>query len=148
MAERADKVDVRGLREVQKMLRLGEPELAKALRVEQLEIAEDVLEKSRTTARSQGGVARKAAEALKAKAEQRYAKVILDGGRFPFVYGGEFGALRYQQFEPWRGNQYTDPLAQNVGYFLHPTLRAERDHIEDAYEQMVEDLLERLARVT
>lgn len=148
MVDRSDKVRIEGLSQVQKALRNADRELAKGLATEQRKLADFVVGKAEARAAGQGGVAAKVARggALKAKGEQRFAKVVLDGGRFPFVFGAEFGAVQYRQFKPWRGNQYTDPLGQEVGYFLHPTLRAEREHIFRFYEGMIEGALLRLER--
>lgn len=143
---RSDKVDIQGLAQLQKALRDVDPELAKQLRIRQKSIAEDIVDKATARGDSLGGVAAKSTQALKAKGEQRNAKVILDAQRFPWALGGEFGGLGYRQFKPWRGNRYTDPLGQDVGYFLHPTLRDERDHIIHEYEAMVDDLLVHVAK--
>lgn len=143
---RSDKVEIIGLADVQKALRAADPELAKQLRVRQKSIAEKVVAKATARGDALGGVAAKSTQALKAKAEQRASKILLDGDKFPWALGGEFGGLGYPQFEPWKGNQYTDPLGQDVGYFLHPTLRDMRNDIIDEYEDMVRDLLARVAK--
>lgn len=73
-------------------------------------------------------------------------KIVLDGTRFPTLLGDEFGARRFPQFEPWRGNSYADALEQNVGYALHPELRARQRFVIDFYLGVIDDLLERIAR--
>jgi hypothetical protein len=149
MAERSDKVRVEGLREVQKALRSADKELAKLLGQRQKKIAADIVNKAESEAQSRGGAAGKAARAgaYRAVSDQRAAKVELQGDRFPYVLGGEFGAKRFKQFEPWRGNRFTDPLGQNVGYALFPVLRKERDHIINQYDEMIDDLLSILSRM-
>jgi hypothetical protein len=146
---RSDKVRVEGLREVQKALRNADKELAKLLGQRQKKIAADIIDKTESAANTRGGATGKAARAgaYRAVSDQRAAKVQLLGDRFPYALGGEFGAKQYPQFERWRGNQFTDPLGQNVGYALFPTLRKNRDHIINQYDDLLDDLLHRLAKI-
>lgn len=145
MAGRGDKVGVVGLRELVRDLKAADPLLAKELTKAQRTIAEKVVDRAQARARAEGGIIAKAADAFEAKGEQRYAKVVLNGHKHPFVYGGEFGAKQYPQFEPWRGNQFTDPLAQNIGYALFPTLREMRGDIVDEFDDLVNRFVKRLA---
>lgn len=81
---------------------------------------------------------RKAAESLKATAATTGATVTLGSGS-PFALGAEFGALRYRQFPPWRGNQW-NPAAGGVGYFLHPAIRDHLAEIEKTYLEAIDQL--------
>jgi hypothetical protein len=53
----------------------------------------------------------------------------------PFAFGAEFGAKRYPQFQPWRGNQWVagEGPATGVGYFLYPAIRERRAEVERIY---------------
>lgn len=150
-------VDVIGLRDFQRELRKLGPEFPKQLQAENLKIAQHITNRAKAKAMSLGGIQAKSAGALSARAEQRYASVRIDGskrGRFPFALGAEFGALRKTKgaripvnshgprkiiggFKPWRGNQWTAWGASGVGYFLHPTIRDNREFILNEYESMV-----------
>jgi hypothetical protein len=142
-------VKIVGLRETQKALQELQG-TGKALREVNLGVAEMVAERARELARSQGGVIAKAADAIKAGAEQTRAFVkITANARFPFALGAEFGAGRdlprrrtsgtyvgYRQFEPWRGNK------QDAGYALYPTIRRNNTAIVNAYDERIGQLLE------
>lgn len=150
-------VDVIGLRQFQRELKKLGPEFPKKLKEQNYLIASGITAKAKAKARSLGYKAR-SAEAMSARAEQRYASVRLDGskrGKFPFALGDEFGTKKRTQgaripvnsrgprkykggFGPWRGNQWTAWGSSGVGYFLHPTIRAEREQIMRDYERMIE----------
>lgn len=96
---------------------------------------------ARARALAQGGAIAKARMAIKATATQRTAKLVLDAtGRYPFIFGAEFGAKQYPQFKPWRGNQW-QPDSGNVGYAVHPAIRDTREQFVDAYATEVERVL-------
>lgn len=52
------------------------------------------------------------------------------------IWGAEFGALAYTQFEPWRGND------TGAGYFLWPAVRQDSDWIQDRYSAALDDALQ------
>jgi len=139
-------VQVVGLRELQKELKQVDAELPKKLRVGQLDIARDVVEKADARARGMGGVFRHAVAmqgSLKAKGEQRYAKAVLDANKAPMILGAEFGAKRYRQFPRFRGNQHPSTWApEGVGYVLYPTIRDNEAGIVDAYDRMLGQLFD------
>lgn len=131
-----------GLAEFQRELKHVSKELGGDLRKANLAAAEVVASSARSRATSQGGVAAKSAPSVKAAAEQRRAKVAIGGAKYPFALGAEFGAKRYPQFKPWRGNQWQPDVA-GVGYFLHPAIRETRDAFMDAYERAIDQLMRR-----
>lgn len=153
-------VDIVGLRDFQRELRKLGPEFPAKLKAENLNIAEDIAIKAKAKALSLGGVRAKAAGAISARAEQRYASIRIDAskrGKYPFALGAEFGTLRQTQgkkipvnshgprkhyggFGPWRGNQWVAWGSSGVGYFLHPTIRDNRENIMKSYEQMIDRL--------
>ena len=51
-----------------------------------------VAERAKARAMSLGGVAAKTAPSIRAMAEQRYAKLVMGGARYPFAFGANFGA--------------------------------------------------------
>lgn len=131
----ADRIDVRGLVELQRELRKVSAELPRMLRVANLEAAELVAAEARARALALGGVAAKVAPSVKALAEQRRAAVRLGGARYPMAMGAEFGGRgrpRTRQFAPWRGN------GAGAGYFLHPAKRDKTDEVVERFGDAVE----------
>jgi len=146
-SDRSEQVTVKGLKELVSALKAADPALVKDLNKEHKKVADEVVSKAQGAASSLGGVAGKSADALKARGNQAGASIVLDAsGGFPFAFGAEFGAKRFHQFKPWRGNQYEDPLEQGVGYFLHPTLRGMKTEIMDGYESLIEKTLNQIAK--
>ena len=139
------RVEVDGLRDFNAELRRAGPGLTRHVRVANRRVAEGVAEAARDRAESLGGVARKAAPAIKAGASETTAFVRLDGARFPWALGAEFGSHRFRQFEPWRGNGWTDPEGIEIGYFLHPTIR-ERTRSGEVLDAFDRELVEAFAR--
>lgn len=141
MAASDYKVDIEGLRDFQKALRTLGPEWPKKLTQTNREIAKMVADSAQLSARSQGGVAAKAAGSIRAGAEQRSGFVRINAtGKYKFALGAEFGSFRYHQFKTWRGNQWTDSGGNGVGYFLHPTIRAKQAEIKERYGKALEIL--------
>ena len=128
---RTGDIQVEGLRELHRALKAldveGGSELSKELRGAHKEAADGVRSKAYGRAMSIGGVAAKAAPSLKARAGAQSAGVAVGGAAYPFGLGAEFGAYRYKQFSPWRGN------GSDAGYFLYPTIRDEADSIIEPY---------------
>jgi hypothetical protein len=132
---------------LQRDLRKIDKTLPRSLRVAHKQIAESVATEGKRTATALGGVARKAAPAIKPRAEQRRARVLLDGVRYPYALGAEFGGGKYKkgnptarggytsQFKPWRGN------GSGAGYFLWPTIRQMSQEITKTYDQVVTDAI-------
>lgn len=52
------------------------------------------------------------------------------------MWGAEFGALAYTQFEPWRGSD------NGAGYFLWPAVRERNEWIQDRYSEALDDALQ------
>jgi hypothetical protein len=86
-----------------------------AKREAQIESARMVAERATQAARAQGSIARKAAPDIRVSDTE-----VVYGGS-PWSMGAEFGAIRWKQFKPWRGNK------DAAGYFLWPTVRELRD---------------------
>ena len=73
------------------------------------------------------------------------AGIELASDRVPTAAGAEYGATRYRQFPAWRGNQFTNPALDRVGYMIHPALReylpAAEDQIADAIDKAIDEAL-------
>jgi hypothetical protein len=146
MAERSDKVQLLGVREFRNAAKKVNRDIPKDMARDLRAISDKVVEQAQSKARGLPGKAGEAfAGGLKSRTDQTAAKVTLDGSRFPTLLGDEFGAKQYPQFQPWRGNAYTDPLGQNVGYALHPVLRESRADIDRQATELVDRWLHRLA---
>lgn len=148
MADKSEQVTVRGLKELNKSLKAaGETGLAKGMQKVQKQIATDIVEKAQSKAGSLPGLgSRSFQEGLKASATQTSAKVTMDSSVAPTIFGDEFGARKYPQFQVWLGNQWNDGDGPEpgVGYALYPTIRGESDHSQREYESMVQDIIDRL----
>lgn len=132
---------VEGLAEFQKALRSLGPDLPKELKALNRRVADIVVGAAEALGRAVGGPTAKAVSSLRASGQQRYAIVRIGSARIPFGWGAEFGAKRYTQFEPWRGNQWQDGgFGGGVGYAIHPAIRSEQGAIIDAYGDGIEEL--------
>lgn len=139
----AAQVRVRGLRELSRELGRVHPKLRRALGKAHKKVATDLVvkpaqQRMRRTAKGRGGSL--GAAGIKGSARTSSVSIILSGSN-PRTLGDEFGARAYRQFRGWRGNQYTDPFSQNVGYAVHPTIRSNRDRILDGYGDAFDDAL-------
>lgn len=149
MADKSEQVTVRGLKELNKSLKAAaETGLAKGMQKAQKAIAVDIVDKAQSKASSLPGLGSKSfMEGLKASATQTAAKIVMDATVAPTIFGDEFGARKYPQFQTWLGNQWNDGDGEpeaGVGYALYPTIRGESDHIKNEYESMIQDILDRL----
>lgn len=149
MAAKVTYYSVAGLNKALRKL----PKEAKAsLRDANVRIADKVAGDARGRARSVGGVARYVEPTIRAGRDT--VPVIRMGNSSPLptsgngwqrartgtrqtigdvIWGAEFGATRYPQFRPWKGN------SGNAGYFLWPAVRDDREFISDEFEKAVAD---------
>ena len=127
------------------------------LRKTNKDAAEIVARRVRAKATSLGGVQAKVAPSVKARGEQRNAKILFGGPKFPMAMGANFGAkwhdaerigpsgriyVGFRQFPDWSGNQH----AWGGDQFLYDQIGATRDEFIDTYGDMLDDLLDRIAR--
>ena len=70
----------------------------------------------------------------------RGASLVLKAA--PWVYGAEFGALRWPQFRPWVGNQFTG-ASKFPGYILG---KAITDNIDQMERIWLDEVVEALAK--
>jgi hypothetical protein len=127
---------VEGLDEFRKALRNLGPDMQKKLGQANKEAADIVATSARSKAERLGGVHRHVAPSIKASAAARQASVVLGGSRYPMAFGAEFGSIAFQQFPPWRGNQFQLD-ASNVGYIVHPAAREKVDEVVDTYDAAI-----------
>lgn len=135
---RSGTVAVDGLAELNRALRRMGPEFQSQLKETNLSVAEFVAQDAHSAALSLGGVAAKTAPSIEAKGYTTAAAVSFGGAGYPFAGGAEFGAIRYKQFKPWRGN------SSDAGYFVYPAIRQDADRIEAEYRDAVDDLIRRV----
>ena len=142
----SDGIKVQGLKQFRRELKaLEDNELyVKQLKEVHNRIAKIVLEEARAQAST--ALERKAAGGLTAGKTVGGAVIHMGGAKYPFAGGAEFGAIKYPQFKPWRGNQYTvtwtDDQIGNAGYFVFPAIAKKRDQVIEIYM----DEIERIAR--
>ncbi|HKY57854.1 MAG TPA: hypothetical protein VJL80_07435 [Aeromicrobium sp.] len=128
-------IEVHGLRELNRALKKVEGGTPNALRDTNKKVAESVTSKARSRATGLGGVAAHVAPSLRANAGATSAAVAGGGAAYPMFGGAEFGAIRFKQFQPWRGN------GSDAGYFLYPAIRDEAPNIESEYREALDDLI-------
>lgn len=147
---RTGDVQVEGLRELSRVLKNMDNDLARELRGANKDAAQVAADAAQVRARAQGGAAAKGVTSIRASAGLRSASVGFGGARAPWMAGAEFGANRdrqrqrstgtyigYRQFQPWRGTGRT------AGYFVYPAIRANEERIIDQYTQALDALLRR-----
>jgi hypothetical protein len=141
VTDRVGTVYVEGLDEFRRELKKAERALPKAMNDLNNRVATIAKDAGQQQATAMGSVFRKVAPSFSAGRAASKAAVLLGGQRYPMAIGAEFGARRYRQFPAWRGNQYADPLGTDVGYMLHPAIRANRDRIINTYGDGIEKLM-------
>lgn len=117
----ASEFQIEGLKQFTTALRAMGEHLPKSLRDYNVKAAEEIVAKGRDNAETPQ--ARLAAKSLRASKSSSYVAVMLgNNGRYAFARGAEWGARKYKQFPPWRGNQWMS-WGGGPGYFLHPAIR-------------------------
>ncbi len=124
-------VKVQGLRELRKDLeRLGDTEGSARFKQALQDAAKTVIADAKGNASTR--MERSAAGRLKVSKGANAAAVML-GGK-PYDLGAEFGAKRWHQFKPWRGNDI------DAGYFLFPAVRDAQDELLDEFSDVIDDI--------
>jgi hypothetical protein len=145
-AYKGGEVVVRGLDDFLRDLKAASTTLPRQVTAGHRRAAKVVEAASRAKAEAQGGAIGKAKMGIRAAATRRTAKLVLDGVRHPYIFGGEFGAKRFRQFEPWRGNRWAPDSDNGVGYAVHPAVRETREEFVEAYAVEIEKVLEAIGR--
>lgn len=130
-------VRVDGIRELNRALKRLGGEFPGELKEANREAADFVAAGARGRAVSLGSTAAHVAPSIRASAGQQSAAVSFGGAAYPMAGGAEFGAIRYKQFQPWRGS------GSDAGYFVYPTIRDNSERIADTYVERLDDLLRR-----
>lgn len=133
MAQPPGRIEVDGLRDLQRELRALDASWPKELRLANKEAAEVVADATRASFASRPGVAPKVAASVKALAQQRNASVRVGGKRWPYAMGATFGARRFKQFPPFKQG----------GYSLFPQIKSERAKVVEVYGDAVDRLVRR-----
>lgn len=146
-------VKVVGLKELRKGLKaMDEKGTLDELKDAHQRVGQMVVEAARGAASGVSKMAVSAAESLTAARTANAARIRYGGGGYPYAMGAEFGAYRNQlrynvggnpprsgmgfnQFQGFRGS------GDGAGYFLYPTIRAERDRTIDMYGDDMERIL-------
>lgn len=134
---RSGEIQVHGLSELSRALRRLESGFPDELKAANREAADMVATASKGRAASLGGVAAHVAPSIGSRAGATSAGVAFGGAAWPMAGGAEFGAIRYTQFKPWRGN------GPGAGYFVYPSIRDNSERITETYTDRVDDLIRR-----
>jgi hypothetical protein len=142
VAESAVRVNVEGIKEFQAALRQIDATLPRRMRVANNVVAEKLAAAARLRAGSLGSTAAHVAPSVRVASDQRSVAIKIGSAKYPMAIGAEFGSHRFHQFKPWTGNKWTDPESLAIGYFLHPTIRAEvsAGHVRDEYDKAMAEL--------
>lgn len=116
-----------GLRDFLKDVGVAKHEMVQAEQLFAAIAASTVVTRAKEIARTEGKLATKASADVKVAGPG----AVSFGGQ-GFSFGAEFGALQYEQFKIWRGNQ------DDAGYFFWPAIREFRD--EDMLNLWVEEV--------
>lgn len=133
-------VNVKGLKEFRVSLKKAGDEYPNKLKEANVDVANFVKTGSQGKAGSVGGVAPKAAAAMRAAKSGAGATVYLGGPKSPYAMGAEFGAKRYPQFKSYRSAGPADAFQGSEGYFVFPFIRENRDKIIEMYWQKLEEI--------
>jgi hypothetical protein len=136
-------VEVRGLRELQAGLRAIDSKAPGDLRKGLKSAAELVAEEARSLASSAGGVLAKSADSIKAQAQQRDARISWGSARIPYAAGAIMGAVRWKQFEEWRGNSWSVGVAGTGPRAVNDAVASKEDELVEAIGDVIEDLAHR-----
>ncbi len=153
-------VDIVGLQDFTRALRLLGEDYPEEIKKQNKELADRIVLKARLAAAVHGGTVAKGARSMKATNNQKFAAIIGGGSgsktdRAVF-FGAEFGGRRTTRgekipvnargpskqkfgFKPWRGNQWGG-WNGGPGYFLNPTIRTDGDDAVRVYLDALKEL--------
>jgi hypothetical protein len=128
-----DGIKVIGLKEFRAELKAID--LDKGLAKVNYEVAQYVVTAAQSLA---GGVSRltaRGARSFKPSRSGVAARITLGGSGAPEAAGAEFGARRFPQFQPWRGD------GDDAGYALWPTIRDRTPEVIEMHGDAIEKLM-------
>lgn len=123
-----------GFRDFVRDLKQAGGQFPKQVRAAGMRAAQAIVPPARARFARGRGKSPESGKSLKAGATQTGAYVRGGGAGFPTFYGDEFGAVRYRQFPPWRGN------GQDAGYSLYPTIRERQDETLGEYVEALTEI--------
>lgn len=133
-------IEVEGLEEYVRELAAVGDDIDDALPEAHVRAADEIVDAGRSKARGLGGVNRKAAPSITSAAAGEHATITISASSHPYALGAELGAVRWKQFRPWKGNDWSEPESLSIGYALHPALR---DYVASGqYLSVFEDLVD------
>ena len=132
--------EVQGLKSFLKELKAVGDKYPAAVKQANFDAASKIVTLARTRAGATGVVqSRRNAQSLRASRSGTAAVVSGGGPRYPTFWGAEFGAKRWPQFKPWRGNRWQGWQC-GPGYFLHPTIRDHGTSILNDYVKTLREI--------
>lgn len=134
---RSGDVKVQGLPELSRALKALGPDAQRELKEASRGVAAFVALDAAAAARSLGGVAAHVAPSISATGGVSGAGVSFGGSSYPMAGGAEFGAIRYKQFQPWRGS------SSDAGYFVYPTIRRDLDRVVTEFTDAVNKIIDK-----
>ena len=138
----SQKIEVEGLLEFLRTVKVAQPEVAKQVADVNKRAADIVKGAAASKAGALGSVYAKAAKSLATSKATRQSSIRLGRGA-PYAFGAEFGAKKYPQFAAWTGNQWVEGSgpAGGVGYFLNPAVREQKAKVEAEYMASMLELM-------
>lgn len=128
--------EVKGLADFRRALKALEGDYPKQLGQINQDVGELVVDQAEHHAHDRGGpyLAALRLGGLKASKAQTAARIVLDGVRAPMIFGAEFGAKRWPQFDRWTGS------GDDAGYALWPAVREKQDEAGEMYLDALDEL--------
>lgn len=128
--------EVENLAEFRRALKQLEGDYPKQLGKVNQDVAQVVVDEATDRAQAEGGsyIAALRLRGLRASKAQTAASVVLDGAKAPMIFGAEFGAKTWPQFQPWTGS------GDDAGYALWPAIRDKQDDAAEMYLEALDEL--------
>jgi hypothetical protein len=147
------RVEIRGLPEFRRELKVLDGNWPKELRKVHKTIAEEAARRSRGVAARMGGVQAKAATTIKGQSTQKAARISTSGiGHVAFwgakkhtgwYAGGQYRISTGQQHPDWVGNGWDVATMSGGPYAINPALAMYLPTMLDEYGDMIDDLARR-----
>jgi hypothetical protein len=147
------RVEIRGLPEFRRELKVLDGNWPKELRKVHKTIAEEAARRSRGVAARMGGVQAKAATTIKGQSTQKAARISTSGiGHVAYwgakkhtgwYAGGQYRISTGQQHPDWVGNGWDVATMSGGPYAINPALAMYLPTMLDEYGDMIDDLARR-----
>ena len=133
-------IETRGLKEFRRELRKAPKAVKDSIKVANKALADQVIADAERMADTPIENKAFAGGAVKSTKRASGAVILLDAKRFGGVLGAELGAIWYDQFEPWLGNQ-SSGFEWEQGYMVGTALSANLAVYEESYLDAILDAL-------